>query len=205
MRYTLVAFLLSLSVFAADYSNMFITSERPNPYSSEENVDDVKPKKQKKTVVASSQKKKKSPSLMKDSNIVYQMQFGFESESGYDDNGYGLVFSALKPMPKWSKKYKGLYVQGDILYTLKDLRNSTTQATKDYLAATAYVGYSYDSSERTAFSVRGGGSFVTGDNFQAAYGVGFKRKLINKSYKLVGDYLILGDMTFLSFGIEFSL
>lgn len=190
-------------LFAVDYSNMFLTNERPNPYS-ELSEEDPKIKEKKKEVVKETKEEKISPSLAKKSDLLYQAQFGFEDQSGFDKKGYGLIFSALKPVPDFFKNYKGSYIQIDFLYTIKDLETSTG-VTKDYLALTAFGGYGYDLNEKTQLTARGGGSFVTGSGkFEVAYGLGVKRSLKDKRYKLIADWLIIGDLTVLSLGTEFS-
>ena len=184
---------------------MFLTNERDNPYSELSEEDPKAKKKRKKEDQKKVKKDEKPTSLVKHSTLVYQTQFGFMSEDGFDKFGYGLIFSAVKPLPKFSEKYKGVYVQGDFLYTMKDMKNSKNGATKDYLALTGFGGYAYDLNEKTALTIRGGGSFVTGSGkFEVAYGLGFKREMKNKKFKLIGDYLILGDLMLFSLGAEFS-
>ena len=133
------------------------------------------------------------------------MQFGFESEDAYDDNGYGLIFSVITPMSRWKKDYPNLFVQGDLLYTIKDLRDTSSGSSKDYLALTGYMGYKYEWSENTTLTPKIGYSFILGDNdTEMAYGIGIIRKMPNKSWKLVAGWIELGEMRLLSFGTEFS-
>jgi hypothetical protein len=108
-------------------------------------------------------------------------------------------------MPNWSKNNKNFFVQGDLLYTIKDLKYSVTGATKDYLALTAHVGYKIEWNEKTALTPKIGYSFITGDNnFEFVYGFGITRKLLNPQYRLIAGWLEMGDMRLLSFGLEFS-
>lgn len=181
---------------------MFLTNERPNPYSELED----KNAKLKEKVEASEkarQEAKIAPHLSSKSTLQYQAQFGFESQSGYDRKGYGLIFAALKPLPNFFKNYKGTYVQADFLYTIKELEAGSGK-TRDYIALTGFAGYAYDINEKTTLTVRGGSSFVTGSGrFEVAYGVGVKRSLRNKRNKLIADWLIIGDLIILSLGAEF--
>ena len=182
---------------------MFLTNERPNPYSELEEQSAEK-KEELKEAIQVKKEEDKSPSLLKEKTMTYQGRFGFATEEGYADKGYGVIFSAVKPMPNLLKEYKKTFFQGDFLYTIRDLK-ATTGETKDYMALTGYLGYPYDFNEKTVISARMGGSFVTGSGkFEFSYAVAAKRTLEHKKFKLVAGWLVLGDLTVLSIGAEFN-
>lgn len=194
-------------LFAVDYSNMFLTNERPNPYS-EQAEDNAQAKDKNKDKSKEEHKEDRTDRVLaglnEKSTLLYQAQFGFENQSGFDNNGYGLIFSAIKPLPNFFRNNDGAFIQGDFLYTVKELQNASGQ-TRDYIALTAFGGYAHKVGLKTVLTVRGGGSFVTGSGkFEVAYGMGVKRDLKDKRYKLVGNWLIIGDLTVYSLGAEFS-
>ncbi len=203
MRYLFVIWMAVFALHAIDYSNMFLTNERENPYSSltEEDEKEMLEKKKKTSPITNS--KKKSSSSTNGINTVYQMQLGFESQDNFDDKGYGLIFSMVKPMPHWSETNKGYFAQADLLYTIKDLRNTQTGVTQDYLSAMGYVGYAYELNDKTSLTPKAGMAFVIGDNdFEIAYGVGIVRKLLNPKYQLIAGWLAMGDLTIWSIGAQ---
>jgi len=183
---------------------MFLTNERPNPYSELHNEDPkVKQKKKKETKEIEKAGDKRTPFAAKKSNLLYHAQFGFESQDGFDKKGYGLIFSAIKPLPKFFENYKNTFFQADFLYTIKDLETASG-ITANYLALTGYGGYAFNMNEKTVLTARMGSSFVTGNGkFEFSYALGITRTLKNKNFRLIANWIILGDLTILSLGAEF--
>ncbi len=177
---------------------MFFTSEPYNPYSSLNTNEKVK--KEYKERIA----KKKDPTAFETKGVRYQVQLGFESESGYENSGYGLIGSIVKDMPTLFAKIPTLFVQGDLLYTLNEI-STTAGVTKDYLSVSAFGGYNYIFDPKTTFHAKLGGSFVTSSSsFSMAYGVGVKRAMAQKEYKLVANFLMMGSLMIFSVGAEIS-
>lgn len=204
MRYFFLTLIVSFSLYATDYSNMFLTNERENPYSSLTEEDKKEALKEKK-VSPITNSKKKSLTSTNATSTVYQIQLGFEDQENFDDKGYGIIFTMLKPMPQWSKEYKGFFVQGDLLYTVKDLKNTKTGVTQDYLSITGYVGYDYALSEKTSLTPKVGMSFIIGDNeFDFAYGMGITRQLSNPKFQLLAGAQFIGNLTIWSIGAQFG-
>ena len=198
MRFTIILSLLISFAGAIDYSNMFITAEPYNPYSSLNT--DEKVKKEYKERLA----KKKNPTDYQKKSLNYQVQLGFESESGYDNSGYGLIGSVVKDMPKLYSKIPTLFVQADLLYTLNEI-STTAGVKKDYLAVSGFGGYNYIYDPKTTFYGKLGGSFITNSSsFSFTYGVGVKRAMSQKEYTLVANFLQMGSLTIFSIGIESS-
>ena len=177
---------------------MFFTSEPYNPYSSLNT--DVKVKKEYEERIA----KKKNPTAYQKKVLRYQVQLGFESESGYENGGYGLIASVIKDMPTLFPKVPTLFLQGDLLYTLNVI-STTAGVEKDYLAVSAFTGYNYVFDPKTTFSAKVGGSFISNSSsFVFSYGAGVKRAMPKKEYKVVANFLMMSSLMIFSIGAEFS-
>ncbi len=193
-----------------DLSKMFITEERTNSYSldakeAEGEKDSRRSKRE--TRIEEEEAKKKSPLLTEKSTLVYNTLFGIESQSGYDNYGYGFVGSVIRPMPQKWEQYPGFYIQGDLLYTFRAMKSSSVNKPDlDYMVVSGYAGYEKPINETNTFTMKAGVGYANESNdFDLVYGVGLVRKLKTDKYKFVFELTSIKEFWLVGLGVRYKL
>lgn len=199
MRMSIVFIFLTLNLVAIDYSNMFLTKERFNSYSS------LADNPEQETEAYYNALESQGGKYAKKSAVHYQGHLAMITQKGFTDRGYAVIVSALKSFPKFFPKYTGIFAQGDLLYTYNALVSADGQQVKDEIALSAYGGYEHQVDELVWVSGRVGTSFLTGSSsFKISYGLGAKYRIKSKGVDALVNILRFDGLTIFTVGAQYA-